>query len=318
MDDVKRWLPFALVVLFTAFVAGAFFYTHDREMKEVEVGPSGLASVNPWLAAERTLTELGVPTTSTYGLVELPPQDHLIVVLDRTGAMREPMADDLLEWVDYGGTLVYVTPDSPDTLATAETWGDTEHLWGEARWYGAGVLVEMESAAWMRSKHLPEGDNASRLLAGAWDHEGALFIIRGESPGIFTLLWRHAWMLCFSVLVLGLAWIRAVSGRFGPRVPDPVPTRRSLLEHVLAAGRFLARHGHQEELVDSARRATLERLEVRIPGLGEVASEAQAELVSARTQVPKAEVMQALSGPARSRRQFTRTMNQLQRIWQKT
>jgi hypothetical protein len=97
-------------------------------------------------------------------------------------------------------------------------------------------------------------------------------------------------------------------------LPDPVPVRRSLLEHVSGAGRFLARNGQQELLAESARRSVLERLEVRIPGLGEVSPDDQHQLVSTHTRVSVADVRQALSLPARSRRQFTRTMKELQRL----
>lgn len=314
MDRLKRFAPLAMVLLVAAFFASSFFYTHDREMKEVEVGPSGLAVVNPWLAAERTLTELGVPTTSTYGLTEVPPQDYLVVVLDDNGAMREPLADELLEWVDYGGTLVYVTPDKPDSLSEADGWAPISHPWGVGDQYGAGVLVEMDGGAWMNSKHLLEGDNAARLWSGAQRHTGALFIIRGEAEGIFSLLWKNAWMLCTSVLVLTAAWLLAISGRFGPLLPDPVPVRRSLLEHVSGAGRFLARNGQQHLLAESARRSVLERLEVRIPGLGDASPEDQQQLVSTHTRVSVADVRHALALPARSRRQFTRTMKELQRL----
>ncbi len=315
MEGWKRWVPFVVLVLLVGFFGGAFFLTHDRQTKEVEVGASGLALVNEHLAAERTLEALGVPTESTYGLVELPPYDHLVVLFDSNKVMREPIAEDLLDWVDYGGTLVHVRPDEPDTLSRAAGWARVENPWGQGQSCGAGTLIVMDSGAWLDNEHLEEGDNAARLWSMGRSHPGALFIIRGERPGVFTLLWRNAWMLCVSVLLLSLAWLKAISGRFGPLVPDPVPVRRSLMEHVEGAGRFLWRHGKHEALVASARASLMGRLEVHLPGLEQVEAERRHELIARHTRVPLTDVRHALAGPARTRRQFTRAMRELQTMW---
>ncbi len=318
MDRIKRWLPLILVLTLSAFFAGAFVFTHDRVDKEIEVGPSGLARVNPYLAAEWTLEELGVPTESTFGLVELPPRDHLVVLLDTNSAMRAPIADELLDWVDYGGTLVHLRPDEPDTLSRAIGWDLVSSAWGDGQAYGAGTIIMMESGGWLTNEYLGDHDNAERLWSMGRAHVGAVFIIRGETPGVFTLLWRNAWMLCVSVVLLALAWLWAVSGRFGPLLPDPVPVRRSLLEHIEGAGAFLWRHHQQKNLMESARRALLARLEVHLPGVLEMDAEQQHLLIAEQTGVSATDVRNALAGPARSRRQFTRRMRELQMMWRAT
>lgn len=92
-----------------------------------------------------------------------------------------------------------------------------------------------------------------------------LLVVRDEVPSLFTLLARHAWMVLVSGAFLMLAWLRLAGSRVGPVLPDPPRDRRSLLEHVEAAGAFLWQSGHAGELLQSTRQALLRRVEVRQP-----------------------------------------------------
>jgi hypothetical protein len=128
----------------------------------------------------------------------------------------------------------------------------------------------------LRHRH---GEGTVTFLADDWpllnptigDHEHASFLwalLSAEGrPAAVRVVWRipRASLLAVlreraspalaSGLVLLGAWAWRRSRRFGPLLPDPPPSRRSLLEHVRASGDFLYRHGRADALVEAARRA---------------------------------------------------------------
>ena len=68
-------------------------------------------------------------------------------------------------------------------------------------------------------------------------------------------------MACLLVLIL---WVSCL--RFGPIIPDPMPPRRRLLEHIEASGRFLWRYRQSKDLLHAVQASLLKNLEYRHPG----------------------------------------------------
>ena len=96
---------------------GWFFSTHERVEIDARVGPSGMARVNPFWAAELMLDELEVPAESRFGLGVLPPVDQTILVLSTDLDARRALAPQLRRWVTEGGHLLVVAvppEDEPD------------------------------------------------------------------------------------------------------------------------------------------------------------------------------------------------------------
>jgi hypothetical protein len=146
-------------------------------------------------------------------------------------------------------------------------------------------------------------------IIGDWDHAelvyriahfegraGAVWIVWGdEYPGALTLLWRHAWMVVSSaLLVLGL-WIWSASRRFGPLAPDPSSERRELMEHVRAAGHFQWRRAAAPSLLAATRNALLERVRERHPSLAALGPAEQAERLAGLSGLPSERVLRALA-----------------------
>jgi hypothetical protein len=146
-------------------------------------------------------------------------------------------------------------------------------------------------------------------IIGDWDHAelvyriahfdrraGAVWIVWGdEYPGALTLLWRHAWMVVSSaLLVLGL-WIWSASRRFGPLAPDPSSERRELMEHVRAAGHFQWRRAAAPSLLAATRDALLERVRERHPSLTALEPAEQAERLAGLSGLPSDRVLRALA-----------------------
>jgi len=107
---------------------------------------------------------------------------------------------------------------------------------------------ELDHAAWL-----------SRILGDPAPGSAAVVWSRPVDRALLPWLWARAWAFLIACGVLLVAWLWRGLWRFGPMLPDPPATRRSLREHLAACGRFLWRHGGQEALVAASRAAVLRR-----------------------------------------------------------
>jgi hypothetical protein len=71
---------------------------------------------------------------------------------------------------------------------------------------------------------------------------------------------EHAWApLCGAAALLAL-WLWQAAPRFGPIAPDPVRSRRRLLDHLRASGRYLWSNGGAQRMLEAARDSCLRRI----------------------------------------------------------
>jgi hypothetical protein len=133
---------------------------------------------------------------------------------------------------------------------------------------GAGRVILLSDASFLTNDHIGQPDHARAAWAVVNAKEppkGVWIVIREDLPSLAGLLARHAGAASASGLLLLVAWLWSAGARFGPIAPDPPRDRRSLLEHIEAAGDLLLRVGRGEDLVQSVREALLRRVEIREP-----------------------------------------------------
>lgn len=241
---------------------------------------------------------------------EFEPEDDPIVAalgLQRSEP-RLPLPDPILVVPPQGGEPLEVDAPNVSVLLGEETtclWTDTamtpvEHCalasFHRAP-YGDGWITLLPSADFLDNDRLDEHDHA-RLIWALVQREGppagALIIYRDQPPSLWALLGQHVWPVLVAGALLLVGWLWATLPRFGPILGEPEPARRSLIEHVVAAGELLWRHGHQDLLLKSARRQVLRKT----LGLGADgrAGLAVIEAVSAETGASHDEVREALFG----------------------
>lgn len=85
-------------------------------------------------------------------------------------------------------------------------------------------------------------------------------IRRHSTSSLWRLLWEYAWTLLISVAVLLMIWLWNSSRRFGSLLPATPRTRRRLLEHIEASGRFLWQQQQTDVLLQETRQVILKRL----------------------------------------------------------
>jgi len=266
------------------------------------LGPTKAARQDPYLAAERLVQDLGVPTEGFQSIAAVPDSSMSVYLGgDRAGFVGRRQ-DDLVQWVEAGGHLIlviqkpghsdawkdkdvpvidelltrlgitaYPNPGSAEEILSTPLPGDASRT----------VEIEMEPVVSLTCLEEPlfdikdSGDNMvllsiqrgfGRVTAIAqddWvtnakiaDHGHAtmfwelvnqggvsgLWVVRGDQvPGFLRLLGRHAWPALAAFGLLVILWMLRAGLRFGPLLDTEESERRSLLEHLDAAGRFLWR-----------------------------------------------------------------------------
>lgn len=117
-DKVSKIFVIGMIVIFTAFLIYAYFYLLKWTEEEVDMGPTGKAAKNPFLAAEMYLNRQNIETevTRNFSLFDnleldgeqVGDQDTIIIV-DGRGAIKEKRFGNLYQWVEQGGTVVTST-----------------------------------------------------------------------------------------------------------------------------------------------------------------------------------------------------------------
>jgi hypothetical protein len=184
---------------------------------------------------------------------------------------------------------------------------------------GLGTVTAIVGSDFLTNRQIGNHDHA----ALAWDlvmlpdHSpaGIWIVGRDRYPGLLEVLREHAWRILVSgLLVLLVAlWWKGV--RFGPPVPDVVPERRSVVEHISASADFLWRSRLGTVLLASARRAALARFELREPGFAELGDNERVERLSAASGLSRGQLLRALSDHgADDPTEFTNAVRTLERL----
>lgn len=107
----------------------------DGHWEDVEktTGYKGKARVNPFLAAEELLDELGHHAHGAKSLTKMPPHDAVILISGE-GGLPEGRAKQLLRWTFSGGHLIYC-------LGGTRPYNDFETQFGS---FIAAMLIEEE------------------------------------------------------------------------------------------------------------------------------------------------------------------------------
>lgn len=376
-----------LVALFVAW----WFSEYERDDVEVYTGYQGEARWNPYLAAEKLLTSLGIEAETREALQPTewlpPPTDTLVVRADPTIAVGGEL-DALYDWVQVsGGHLVLLPPreesadvdllmslfglgferadpvhdddsvdDDPETEAGGDgdeatvDEGDTEEdidytVALYATYYrvrndfdspamttvaddigniavrvaeGNGFVTVIASELYFTNDYLADADHARLLLdavAGYVDPGKVWLVFQASFPPLWRVIWQAAPYLVMTLAVALLLWLWAALPRFGPKIEPEAEDRRSINEHISAAGSFAWRHEGSEALAESVVQAVLHDAERRHPGIGRLAPEKQAESLAHLTGLDAQTILDGLLAAGDNRpRDFTENIQLLQTI----
>jgi hypothetical protein len=126
--------------------------------------------------------------------------------------------------------------------------------------YGEGRVTALSGFGFLENRAIGMRDHAELAWRVVGD-QGLLLVF--NNPERLSLT---RWLLDYAPAVLAvtsmliLMWLWRVAPRFGPIAPDPERSRRSLVDHLRASGRFLWNAGKRATLAEAAREMALRRV----------------------------------------------------------
>ena len=215
--------------------------------------------------------------------------------------------------LDAGRKKLISMPDAPEPL-----WSDEDENTVRAYQEGRGKIV-IVADDFFNNDELRNHDHGELLLsltALSKTSRHVTIVKNLDALRWYRLLWKH-----YSMALLGLAALVALLfwgavRRFGPVLPQPVNERRSLMEHIDAAGAWLWKvKGGRQVLLDAARLDTLDIIRRRAPALFRLPQQELNAALARLCGLPEDQVSQALNQAAASTPlHFTRQIRILQEL----
>ncbi len=133
--------------------------------------------------------------------------------------------------------------------------------------HGNGKVTVMTDNDFMKTPGIGKYDHAALTARVLEVRPGnAVWLIYSEDmPPFLEWLTLHAWQVLISGALLLIMWLWAASRRFGVPLPELGMARRSLLEHITAAGYFLWQYGGESALLARMRTSVKQAIFLRYP-----------------------------------------------------
>ena len=198
------------------------------------------------------------------------------------------------------------------------TLSDDQGVVAARREWESGYVTVFANHYFISNGWIDENDNARLLLdavAGYIDPGKIWFIYDSAFPSLWQVIWTNAPYGVIGFAVALALWLWSITPMFGPAVAAESMTRRSIVEHISAAGHFVWRHRGTKALGASSTAAVIHEAESRHPGINRLPMESQAKQIARITGIPAQEILEVLLNQDEPRhREFTHNMQTLQRI----
>lgn len=166
---------------------------------------------------------------------------------------------------------------------------------------GDGRLVVMASMTPLvfRGLNSPAAQRLATRIFRVDGSGGSVFLApRLDGPSVWSMLFARGWPMLLAATLLLVAWASRQSMRLGPAVEAPSLDRRSLLEHVQAAGEFLYARDRGRSLHRRVCAAVLARIRRHDPAVADLEGDALHEHLAERYRLAPAQLARAFDPPA--------------------
>lgn len=218
--------------------------------------------------------------------------------------------------IDLDNTQYRIVILEPELAGT--TLNDQVGVVVARRAFGGGFVTLAAGAHYFTNLYIGDSDHGRLLLdivAGYVEPGMVWFIYDAEFPSLWEIVWSRAPMMVICLAAALFLWLLSLVPRFGPVTTPEPPRRRSIIEHVRAAGNFVWRNHGSKALVASSRNSIMQKLEVRRPGFARLSMEEKALQIARVTGFSPQSIIETLSlNEDLNQRDFMHNMQALQRI----
>ena len=182
---------------------------------------------------------------------------------------------------------------------------------------GRGTVTVLAWTGFLTNDLIGADDDARfgwHLASDAGPGVPAVLFLSVHTEPLVDWLRRAAMPVVMSAALLLALWLARIIPRFGPLAAEPPPVRRSLLEHVVAAGRFLWSRGEREFLLEAARERAWQAARGRGITRDPASLARSLTLLATAAAVGEREARIALLEPAPDAASFVRAIAALHRI----
>ncbi len=227
--------------------------------------------------------------------------------------------DDYEYIVDLDGTWLRIESVGDFTLRAELT--DSQGTVATRRNWGEGYVTVVANANYFTNYFIDQSSHARLLMdsvAGYVDPGKVWLIYESTYPSLWQVIWNNAPYVVSGLAIVLLLWLWSIMPKFGPAIQPEAAVRRSIIEHISAAGHFVWRNHGAKALAGSSTAAVMHEAESRHPGIGRLSPENQARQIAKLTGLSAQEIMDVLVNQSIPRhREFTHDMQALQRIRKK-
>jgi hypothetical protein len=295
-------LPSRGTLLLSRFRSGMSTPTIERLMGWVKSGGHLIVAAAWHSNPDPILDRLEIERSETSGrsrrsdasIVKLPHAPHeMKIVLGNRLELREGSVRALHRIEDRAGTILLHYD------------------------YGAGRVTVLNSMSFMTNAAIGQHDHAEfawQLLGFNPASREIAMAFRIETPPLMTALAENAWQALVAAGLLLAAWLWHVIPRFGPLIPDPLPVRRRLLDHLRASGLFHWKHGDIGRLTMAARESCMHRIARTHPVIAALPVPQRAARFAQITGLPEDDIVAALTARPADPPQLTGVIRTLQTL----
>mgnify|MGYP003393665404 CR=1 FL=1 len=186
----------------------------------------------------------------------------------------------------------------------------TSQRWGEGR-------VTVMPIQMFTNERIGQFDHAALLHAVAAWNPGTVavgFFDKKDRRSLLAWIMEHMLWVVVAATIMTMLLIWRAMIRFGPIAPDPDFARRSLIDHLAAAGRFRWRAGNRMALVGAARAFVTDQAARSVPGFAQLSAGEQQERLCVVTGLPADQTHYALTGIASKPSELIQMVSVLRRI----
>ena len=221
---------------------------------------------------------------------------------------------------DYTLDLEYTLRRLENTIgeSLSASLSDDEGIIAARREWDNGFVTAFADARYFYNESIDELDHARLLLDTVDGHIApgkVWFVFDAAFPTLWQLIWDNARYVVIGLALALVLWLWSRMPAFGPAMAPESMERRSIMEHIRAAGNFAWRHRASRDLVISSTAAIMHVAEFRHPGIGRLSLGKQAKRIAKMTDMPVEVVFDALGNQqVPKQRDFTKLMRTLQQI----